>query len=260
MITWNVNSLRALMRKDALALQKLVEAYEPEVLCLQETKLQERHEGLFADAIEGYTGVFNSSKTKLGYGGTATFCRKQPHFVGIQTGHDIGDEEGRVVETTFSGVVVVNVYTMNAGMGLKRIGERVRWDSAFRRYVRGLRKEGRAVVIVGDLNVARGTLDVFDEKVVEGRAGFSETEREGFEMFLETTGMVDAFRMIRPQEKMFTYWDYRTRGRERGEGWRIDYALVSEDMLRAVREVRVLDDIFGSDHCPVVIDLAPGFF
>lgn len=259
-ITWNVNSLRALLRKDANALQDLVDQYDPDVLCLQETKLQPQHEILFTELLPGYTATFNSSTARLGYSGTVTFSKMDPPLIGMTVRHHAGDAEGRMVEITLPGLVVVNVYTMNAGSGLKRLSERMTWDSAFRRYIRVLRRGGKPVLVLGDLNVARTGWDVFDEGAVAGQPGYSAEERLGFEDFLESCAMVDAFRMLYPEERQrFTYWDYKSRARNDNRGWRIDYALVSEDMARAVRDVRVLDEVLGSDHCPVAIDLAPGF-
>lgn len=258
-ISWNVNSLRSLIRKNPRALESLVEEYDPDVICLQETKLQEQHERLFSNLIDGFkTVIFSSSTARLGYSGTATFAKRRCQLMQRQVNHPTGDEEGRMIMLEFPGVYVVNVYTMNSGTGLKRLDTRMTWDAAFRRLIRELRKEGKPVVVLGDLNVAREERDVWDAKSVKDKAGFSDSERQSFEDMLETCGMVDAFRALYPDEQKFTFWDYRTRARRDNRGWRIDYALVSNDMVGAVADVRILDHIEGSDHCPVAIDLAPG--
>lgn len=160
----------------------------------------------------------------------------------------------------FSTFFVVNVYAVNSGVGLNRLPVRLSWDAAFRKYVRLLRSLGKPVLVVGDLNVARRNIDVHDPDTVSKYAGFSKEERTSFEDLLETAGLVDAFRMLYPDHaNKYTFWDYRTRARQRNRGWRIDYALVSDDMVQAVRDVQILDHVEGSDHCPVAIQLAPGF-
>lgn len=263
-LTWNVNSLRALLRKDPHALHKLVETYQPDILCLQETKLQQVHEPLFFRLLEdcGYRHVlFNSSRARLGYSGTAIFSRHVHFVVQNNINHEAGDEEGRVLMFEFPGIFLVNVYTVNSGAGLRRMPVRLSWDCAFRRFIRQLRECGKPVIVVGDLNVARLDLDVHDPIAVSGNAGFTESERISFDDLLETSGLVDAFRLMYPHRAdAYTYWDYRSAARKRNRGWRIDYALVSDDMVNAVRDVRILDDVMGSDHCPVIIELSSDAF
>lgn len=231
------------------------------VLCtIQETKLQEVHEALFVDALQGYeSAVFHSSRARLGYSGTAVYAKRKPLWTQFNIRHEDGDLEGRVVGMEYPGAIVVNVYTMNAGQKFKRLDKRMTWDSAFRRYIRNLRREGKPVVVLGDLNVARDPVDVHCPKTAKRLPGFSDEERQSFEDTLEVCGMVDAYRMLYPDETdKYTFWDYKSRARERNLGWRIDYALVSDDMLRAVKDVKILDHIEGSDHCPVAIEFTPG--
>lgn len=259
LLSWNVNSLRSLLRKNPKALIELTQKYSPDVLCLQETKLQKKHEDLFADILEDYPmKIFSSSKTRLGYSGTATFSKTEAMILQREINHEIGDTEGRFIMLEYPGVCVVNVYTMNSGDKLKRIDTRMSWDQAFRKVIHQLRRSGKPVVIVGDLNVAFEDRDVWSAKKAKGVPGFDDRERMSFGDMLETCGMTDAYRMIYPDGKQYTFWEYRSRARERGHGWRIDYALVSNDMLPAVRNVRILDNVVGSDHCPIAIDLAPG--
>lgn len=222
--------------------------------------MQQQHEELFANVLDGYDCViFNSSKARLGYSGTATFSKSSSPLMQREINHRIGDQEGRFIMLEYPGVYVVNVYTMNAGTGLKRLETRMSWDSAFRKVIRNLREQGKPVVVVGDLNVAREAADVYDENEVKGQPGFTDLERQSFEDTLETCGLVDAYRMLYPEEnERYTYWDYRTRARDRNHGLRIDYALVSEDMAKAVKDVQIFDNIYGSDHCPVAVDLHHG--
>ncbi len=174
-------------------------------------------------------------------------------------GHPAGDNEGRLAGMEYSNLFILSVYAMNSGEYLKRLPMRMDWDSQLRRYIRTLRADGKAVVVVGDFNVARNEMDVWDPEIVKGRAGYSDAERESFEDLLETCGMVDVFRKLNPYtNNSYTAWQYRTRARGRNRGMRLDYALVSDDMIDAVDDVRILDNVTGSDHCPVVIDLKKG--
>lgn len=227
----------------------------------QETKLQQCHEEDFRSVADPtWHAIFNSSTARKGYSGTAVFSRRYFDGVFRSIGHSAGDAEGRVTTIRLPNLFVVCVYTMNSGLGLKRLAQRLSWDMAFRRHIRRLRLLGKPVVVLGDLNVARTELDVYNPADCLASPGFSETERESFEETLETCGLVDVFREMNPAAGgKFTAWEYRTSARQRNDGVRIDYALVSEDMVDAVHDVRILDKVEGSDHCPVAIDLYPGF-
>lgn len=220
------------------------------------------HEELFVNALEGYeSAVFHSSQARLGYSGTAVFAKREPICTQFNIRHEDGDPEGRIVGLEYPGAIVVNVYTMNAGQQFKRLDKRMTWDSAFRTYIHTLRQDGKPVIVLGDLNVAREEVDVHCPSSAKRLPGFSDDERQSFEDTLETCGLVDAYRMLYPDEKdRYTFWDYKSKARERNRGWRIDYALVSDDMVRAVKDVRILDHVKGSDHCPVAIDFTPGLF
>lgn len=223
--------------------------------------MQKTHEKLFETILEDYECVlFNSSQTRLGYSGTAIYSLHRTKTVRTTIQHEIGDSEGRILVFEFPGAYVVNVYTVNAGAELRRLPVRLSWDMAFRRCIRQLREAGKPVIVVGDLNVAHHDIDVYDTEETSGMAGFTQEERTSFNDLLETTGLVDAFRMFYPDKRdCYTYWDYRGAGRAHNRGWRIDYALVSDDMVGAVKDVRILNSVLGSDHCPIAIDLAPGF-
>lgn len=211
--------------------------------------------------MEGYDHVlFNSSQTRLGYSGTVTYSRYSNRTAQIRIQHEVGDDEGRIIILEYPGAYVVNVYTVNSGENLRRLPVRMSWDVAFRRCIRKLRENGKPIVIVGDLNVAQHNMDVFDPKRTQGLPGFTDEERVSFEDLLETNSLVDAYRMLYPLEtNAFTYWDYRGAARSGNRGWRIDYTLITDDMVNAVRDVRILEDVHGSDHCPVLIDLASSF-
>lgn len=159
----------------------------------------------------------------------------------------------------YPAVFLLNVYNLNSGLALKRLKIRLSWDRALRKHIRNLRAKGKPVIVVGDLNVARNQIDVYEtESVQDNTPGWSDAERISFEDTLETCGLVDAFRMLYPHQKSYTYWDYKSRARFRNHGWRIDYALVTDDMLPAVKDVQILHKVPGSDHCPVLIELTNG--
>lgn len=227
----------------------------------KETKLQKVHEKLFTDILDGFElSLFNSSIARLGYSGTAVYSRYPSFAMQREIKHEAGDREGRVLMVEYPGMFLVNVYTVNSGNLLRRLPVRLTWDMAFRRFIRYLRDMGKPVMVVGDLNVARHDVDVFDVSAAQGIPGFSDEERTSFEDMLETCGMVDAYRMLYPDaSERYTYWDYRTKARENNRGWRIDYVLVTNDMVDAVRDVRILNEVPGSDHCPIAVDIAPGF-
>lgn len=224
--------------------------------------MQEQHEKLFVNLLDEYgyeTVMFNSSKTRLGYSGTVTYAKRRCYISQRSINHEVGDMEGRMVLLQFPGVYVINVYTMNSGTELRRLDMRMSWDSAFRKMIRQVREDGKPIMVLGDLNVAHEDYDVYDAKQAQGAPGFSHLERQSFRDTLESCGLVDAYRMLYPEEReRYTFWEYKTRARARNAGWRIDYALVSEDMVGAVSNVRILDDVEGSDHCPVAIDIAAG--
>lgn len=227
----------------------------------QETKLQEQHEETFHDMLgPEWNMVFNSSTARLGYSGTAIFSKTSFNYIYRSIGHQAGDAEGRVTTIVLEGCFVVCVYVMNSGKDLKRLNQRMAFDSVFREHVRMLRSLGRPVLVLGDLNVARDSIDVYDVDKCSTKPGFTDAERESFEETLETCGLVDVFREHYPAAGgKFTAWEYRTKARGRNNGMRIDYALVSDDMVKGVRDVRILSEVDGSDHCPVAIDLYPGF-
>lgn len=260
-ISWNVNSLRALIRNNPNATQELIQNYGASVLCLQETKLRKEIEEEYGHVVPAnWSKIFHCSTARLGYSGTAVFSESHFNFVHRCTGYRLGDDEGRATTIELDNCFIMSVYAMNSGEKLKRLPQRMEWDSALRRHVRHLRNLGKAVIVLGDLNVARTELDVWNVDHCTNRPGFTDAERESLEETLDACGLVDAFRLKHPfSSDCFTAWEYRTRARGRNHGMRIDYALVSDDMVNVVHDVRILDQVEGSDHCPIAIDLLPGF-
>lgn len=247
LITWNVNGLRAAMNKGFF---DFVREEAPDFLCLQETKMQE---GQAPVLLEGYLQYWNSAIRK-GYSGTAIFARKEPLSVNLHIDEEGHDEEGRAITLEYDGFYLVNIYTPNAQEKLARIDYRMAWEDAFRRYVTKLDRK-KPVIMCGDLNVAHQEIDLKNPKSNRGNAGFSDEERGKFTELLKA-GFTDTFRHLYPDvESAYTWWSYRFTARANNAGWRIDYFLVSDRIRNRVRDVILRSDIFGSDHCPVVIEI-----
>ncbi len=249
LVSWNVNGLRAVMKKEP-SFSQIFEAVGADVFAIQETKLQE---GQIDLELPGYHQAWNYAARK-GYSGTAVFSREEPLRVIRQIGCEFADDEGRVCALEFEGYWFVDVYTPNSKNGLLRLDERMVWDRSYREFLAGLAKE-KPVVTCGDFNVAHEEIDLKNPDTNHMNAGFSDEEREGFGKLLEA-GFVDSFRRLYPdREDAYSWWSYRMRARERNVGWRIDYFLVSEDAADRIVEASILDDVYGSDHCPVQLIL-----
>ena len=245
LITWNVNGLRACMGKGFL---DFVRNEAPDIMCVQETKMQE---GQADVPLEGYIQFWNSAEKK-GYSGTATFTLKEPLSVQNDIDSPGHDREGRTITLEYDNFYIINVYTPNAQEGLARIDYRMEWEDAFRSYVNKL-DEKKPVIICGDLNVAHQEIDLKNPKSNRGNAGFSDEERAKFSELLEA-GFTDTFRHLYPDlEGAYTWWTYRFDARANNAGWRIDYFLVSDRIKNKVKDVIIRNDVYGSDHCPVVM-------
>ena len=246
LISWNVNGLRACVGKGFF---EFVAAEQPDMLCLQETKLQPEQ----APPVEGYWDYWNSADKK-GYSGTALFSCTEPLSVTYGLGIDEHDHEGRVITAEYPDFYLVTVYVPNSQDGLKRLDYRMVWEDAFRTYVQALDQK-KPVIICGDMNVAHQEIDLKNPKTNRKNAGFTDEERAKMTELLGA-GFVDTFRHFYPDtEGVYSWWSYRFRAREKNAGWRIDYFLVSERLIGRIQDARILTDVLGSDHCPVVIEL-----
>lgn len=243
LISWNVNGLRACLKKGFLDFCAQENA---DVYCLQETKMTEEQ----ADFdLPGYHRFWNSADKK-GYSGTAIFTRQEPLSVTCDFGDDLHRHEGRVITAEFSDFYLVCCYTPNAQEGLKRIDYRMQWEDDFRAYLLTL-DSGKPVVLCGDLNVAHQEIDLKNPGPNRGNAGFSDQER-GKMTELLAAGFTDTFRALYPgRTGAYSWWSYRGRARQNNAGWRIDYFIVSQRLQEWVREADILAEVEGSDHCPV---------
>lgn len=257
--SWNVNGIRAVIRKDEFG--PFVADHEPDILCLQETKAQQGQAVIDLPDFEEY---WNSAERK-GYSGTAIFTRHKPIAVlndftdDISARHGLTDDgygdpmaEGRVISAEFEHFHVVTSYVPNAKSDLSRLELRHNhWDPALLEHLRTL-EQSKPVIFCGDMNVAHTEEDLANPKSNVGKHGFTDEEREGFQNFMDA-GFVDTFRMFTGGSGHYTWWSLMTKARERNVGWRIDYFLVSESLREAVTDASIHADVTGSDHCPVSI-------
>lgn len=242
MISWNVNGLRACVKK---GFAESMLALDADVICLQETKLQKGQENI---ELEGYTAVFNSADKK-GYSGTAIYSRVPVKGYTYGIGVDEHDHEGRVITAEFEDFYLVCCYTPNAQRELTRLGYRMTWEDAMREYLTGLDRV-KPVALCGDLNVAHNDIDLKNFKTNRGNAGFTDEERAKFGQLLES-GFADTFRRLHPDAAEYSWWSYMGHAREKNIGWRIDYFTVSERFMERVESASIHQEIMGSDHCPV---------
>lgn len=249
MVSWNVNGLRAVMKK---GFAEIFDAFDADVVALQETKLQQADRAKLDLEPTGYHQVWNYAARK-GYSGTAVFSREEPRSVryGFE---ENPDDEGRICALEFDRYWFVDVYTPNAQDGLARIDYRMAWDDAYRAFLCDL-AASKPVVTCGDFNVAHNEIDLKNPGPNRGNAGFSDQERAKFSELLDA-GFTDTFRMLNPDlTGAYSWWSYRFNARKNNAGWRIDYFLVSDCLRDRVADARILSDVYGSDHCPVQLDI-----
>lgn len=244
LITWNVNGIRAAIKK---GFTEYVRESDADIFCVQETKCQIGQVDLRAD-LPDYHQYWNSAEKK-GYSGTAVFTKERP----LYALHDIEaaghDDEGRAITLEYPDFYFVTNYTPNAQPELARLDYRLSWEAANREYLKGL-DEKKPVILCGDLNVAHNEIDLARPESNRQNPGFSDEEREAFGQLLEL-GFTDAYRYLYPDKVEYSWWSYRMNARANNVGWRIDYFVVSDRLADKIEDVRIRSDIFGSDHCPV---------
>ncbi|MDY6306124.1 MAG: exodeoxyribonuclease III [Oribacterium sp.] len=246
-ISWNVNGLRAAVKNGfPEAFQKL----NADIFCLQETKLQE---GQIDISLPGYHQYWNYAEKK-GYSGTALFTKEEPLSVTYGMGIPEHDHEGRVITAEFPDFYVLTVYVPNSQGELKRLPYRMDWEDAWRQYILSL-EEKKPVIYCGDLNVAHEEIDIKNPSTNHHNAGFTDEERAKFSRLL-ASGYIDSFRYLHPEDRdRYSWWSYRMKAREKNVGWRIDYFVVSEKLKDHIKGAEIHDEIYGSDHCPVELDI-----
>lgn len=253
-VSWNVNGLRAVCTK---GFDGIFNELDADFFCLQETKMQE---GQLDLEFPGYHSYWNYAQKK-GYSGTAVYTRHEPLSVSYGMGIPEHDTEGRVITLEMPEFYLVCVYTPNSQDELRRLDYRMKWEDDFRAYLTSLASKTGAdgktkgVVVCGDMNVAHQEIDIRNPNTNRRNAGFTDEERDKFTQLL-SAGFIDTFRYLHPDAKdIYSWWSYRFRSRERNTGWRIDYFVVSENLRDRICSAEILTDVFGSDHCPVLLTL-----
>jgi exodeoxyribonuclease-3 len=249
LVSWNVNGLRAAMKKDFPAsLEKL----DADVVGLQETKLQADQRTAAMIDIDGYASHWSYASTKKGYSGTAVYTRPDIEAVTTGIGIDRFDAEGRIIEVDFGDFIFFNIYFPNGQMSDERLNYKLDFYKDFFAYTDGLKAKGRSLVIAGDYNTAHNEIDLKNPKANEKRSGFLRIERDWLDEII-ARGYVDTFRHYNPDAVKYSWWSYRFKARERNAGWRIDYFFITQDILNKgwVVGTFIDNEILGSDHCPI---------
>ena len=250
-LSFNVNGIRAVVGKNFIA---DMQAQAPDVICLQETKATPEQVAAAVAPLSDYQ-VYANSADRKGYSGTAILTKVAPLSVTYDIGMPDHDTEGRVICAEFSNFYLVTVYVPNSGSELLRLDYRQTWDAAFLNYLKNLEKS-KPVVVCGDFNVAHQAIDLARPKENYNKAaGYMQAEIDGMNAFVGA-GLLDSFRALNPEQVKYSWWSYRAGAREKNVGWRIDYFLVSEAFIPQVQEAFILNDVFGSDHCPVGVVIA----
>lgn len=245
-VSWNLNGLIASMKNSALdpVLEML-----PDIICLQEIRTQEEPK-----ILNGYHHYWHHGERE-GYSGTAVLCIDEPSEVICGFLNDFKDGEGRLITLEYPDVYVVNAYVPNSQQNLKRQAYRMRWDEALRKHIAEL-MDSKPVVLCGDFNVARDSIDIYEENMRQywAEQGYASDERSNFETLLEV-GLTDVFRTLHPDERSYTWWSNRLNKRQEDRGWRLDYFLISDELMNSVVSFSHMKDILGSDHCPIMLEV-----
>lgn len=247
LISWNVNGIRAALKKGFMEFFDRVEA---DIFCIQETKCQQGQVDL---VLDGYHQYWHYAKKK-GYSGTAVFSKQEPIAVTYGIGQQVFDDEGRVITLEYPDFYLLNCYTPNSKRGLERLEERMEFEDFLRQYMVQLNQK-KAVILCGDLNVAHEEIDLKNPKTNRMSAGFTDDERRKMTTLLEAE-FVDSFRYFYPEAvEQYSWWSYMGKARENNTGWRIDYFIVSQDFRNKMLDAKIHMDVYGSDHCPVELEL-----
>jgi exodeoxyribonuclease-3 len=251
-ISWNVNGIRAVLKKN---FSEFVKSENPDILCIQETKA---HPDQVDEILHDYEHHFWNSAEKKGYSGTAIFSKIKPLSV-IYGDGPMNDDQGRIITLEFEEYYLINVYTPNSKSQLERLEDRKIWDKNFLKFLKEFEKK-KPVIICGDLNVAHKEIDIArpnankTTKTKPGTAGFTDQERKGMDNYLEN-GLIDTFREFNKEPENYSWWSYRANARIKNVGWRIDYFLTSSSLKSKLKCAKILSQVMGSDHCPITLEL-----
>jgi len=251
LLSWNVNGLRAVARKGAFG---AVFEIDPDILCLQETKAHPEQLPEEVRSPAGYFSYFDHSKVKKGYSGVAIFSKVKPEKIEYGIGIPKFDDEGRTLVAYYEDFVLLNIYFPNGGGGPHRLEYKMEYYDEFLKFIEKLQKKGKKVIFCGDVNTAHNEIDLFHPKENEKSTGFLRIERDWIDKVVEH-GYIDTFRHLHKDKIQYSWWDMKTYARDRNVGWRIDYFFVSKDLEKNIKKAEILDNVMGSDHCPVLLEL-----
>lgn len=246
LVSWNVNGIRSCVQKGFYDFFQEINA---DIFCIQETKMQQGQLEIISD---GYYQYMNCAKRK-GYSGVMVFTKQKPLSVHYGMGIEEHDQEGRLITLEFESFYFIGCYTPNSKDELARLPYRMEWEDAFRSYIKQLDAQ-KPVILCGDLNVAHQEIDLKNPKTNRNSAGFSDEERAKLSELLNS-GFIDTYRFLYPEKVEYSWWSYRFKARERNAGWRIDYFIISQSLQNQIREAKIHTDVFGSDHCPVSLEI-----
>jgi len=253
LVSWNVNGLRAVHKREEFL--PFLSAIKPNILCLQETKAHPDQLPKELTEIPGYYAYFASSEVKKGYSGVALYTKREPKRINTKLGISKFDEEGRMIEVEYDDFMLFTVYFPNGGQGSHRIEYKLEFYDAFLSYIEKLRKKGKNIIFCGDVNTAHEAIDLARPKENEKNTGFLPEERAWLDE-LAAQGYIDTYRHFNPEKTgAYTYWDMKTFARDRNVGWRIDYFFTHATYMKNVKKADILANIYGSDHCPVTLEL-----
>ena len=251
LVSWNVNGIRAVSKKDEF--WEWFDSTDADIISFQEVRATEEQIPKKLAEVDGFHKYYNKAERK-GYSGVGTYSKMEPVSVTKGLGIEELDNEGRVLRIEYPDFILFNIYFPNSGKDGVRLDFKVEFCNALLKQLVDLKNEGKNVVITGDYNIAHHPIDVYNPKNCEGKSGYLPEERAWLDE-LEEAGFVDTFRMFDEGEGNFTWWSYRFKARERNSGWRLDYFYVNEEMKNNVKSAEILADIYGSDHCPVTLEL-----
>lgn len=249
-VSWNVNGIRAIMKKD---FEENLQKLDADIVCLQETKAQDDQVSAALFGIDSYQ-IYSSSAERKGYSGVAIMTKEEPIEITNGIGIEEHDQEGRVITAEYEDFFLVNVYVPNSGSGLKRLDYRKQWDEDFTKYLNKLQEE-KQLILCGDLNVCHEPIDIArPESNYNKSAGYTQDEIDGLDHLL-SFDRIDTFRHLYPETVKYSWWSYRAGARGKNIGWRLDYFIVSENLMSDVKDSKIHNEYYGSDHCPVELIL-----
>lgn len=253
-ISWNVNGVRAALKKGLL---EWLDVESPDILCIQETKAHPEQLGKEVTQHDHYHSYWHSATIRKGYSGVAIFTKEEPLKVETGFGIEKFDQEGRVVMVEFKEFMLFNVYFPNGKKDSERLNYKLEFYDAFLKHIEKLKKKGKKIIFCGDVNTAHMPIDLARPEANEKISGFLPIEREWIDRVVEH-GYLDSLRLFHPEPELYTWWDLKTRARERNVGWRIDYFFIQKELRKRLIDASIMPTVMGSDHCPCRIDLLLG--